>query len=159
MYGWDITRNIIIHICVGFPRNFQSIVVKDQRLFTFFVHCFNHIKSFWTKVERCCATLLLCKETLFMYNHNYHQYYSCEYARALVKPGNTPNTVSQWSLHSQMLTDPTLCAFVLVYCLSLRLSGQSRCQVNELHCTINFGNGDDNSGSSGDVGGRWVIEW
>ena len=36
--------------------------MKDQRLFTVFVHSFNHIKCFWTKVERCCATLPLCRE-------------------------------------------------------------------------------------------------
>ena len=46
---------------------FWSIVEEDQRIFTFFVHSFNHIKSFCTKVEQYCATLLLCRETRDMF--------------------------------------------------------------------------------------------
>ena len=42
---------------------FRSILMKDQRNFTFFVHLFNHIKGFQTKVEWCCTTLPLCTET------------------------------------------------------------------------------------------------
>ena len=42
---------------------FWSILMKDQRHFTFFVHSFNHIKCFQTKVEWCCATLSLYRET------------------------------------------------------------------------------------------------
>ena len=42
---------------------FWSILMKDQRHFTFFVHSFNHIKGFQTKVEWCCTTLPLCTET------------------------------------------------------------------------------------------------
>ena len=42
---------------------FWSIVMKDQRHFTFFVHSFNHIKGFWTKIEQCCTTLPLYRET------------------------------------------------------------------------------------------------
>ena len=51
---------------------FWSILMKDQRHFTFFVHSFNHIKGFQTKVEWCCTTLPLCTETpVCMYVHRY----------------------------------------------------------------------------------------
>ena len=42
---------------------FWSILMKDQRQFTFFVHLFNHIKAFQTEVEWCCTTLPLYTET------------------------------------------------------------------------------------------------
>ena len=42
---------------------FWSILIKDQRHFAFFVHSFNHIKGFETKVEWCCTTLPLYRET------------------------------------------------------------------------------------------------
>ena len=76
---------------------FWSIVEKDQRLFTFFVHSFNHIKSFWTKVERCCTTLLVCRET--------------------------PETVLLCFAHAQLIAD--VCGLNIIFTLSLILHSQS----------------------------------
>ena len=53
-------------ICVGCPRNiwvewcFVHCVCETSKAF---VHSINHVKGFWTKVERCCATLPLYRET------------------------------------------------------------------------------------------------
>ena len=58
----------MIVFCIGSPEIFSrvvfwSVVLKNQRLFAFHVHSFNHIKGFWTIVEQCCATLPLYRES------------------------------------------------------------------------------------------------
>ena len=50
--GEHRTLRVVCRCLHRLPEKFWSIVVKDQRLFTFFVYFFNHIKGFWTKVEQ-----------------------------------------------------------------------------------------------------------